>query len=375
MQISLAFRPDPPDNRHYRAALPAGSFLNRFRISFRSIFRRIILHTKYIAILDDETQYAFHLMEYFNRSIRLPYEACVFTAGDKLLSWKERGDIALVVVAESEYAQIREGDFPSVLVLNETDRYLGEEVQSISKYQSTENIVKYLIRHLPDGKKDGSRGIRHGMPMKIIGNYTPVTRCLQTSFSLTMGELLSRKGKTLYLNFESYSGMEQLLGRTFEKNVSDLLYYNECARDKFAMQMNAMTEEVGGLFFIPAMRSVSEMRSVRPEQWIRLLRTIEEVTDYEYLILDLTENADGLFEILRSCDCIYTIERRDPFSEAKIAQYELFLKRMDYQDICARTRRIRFPAFRMLPAQIGSFTRGELADYVRKLLREEAPWL
>ena len=38
--------------------------------------------------------------------------------------------------------------------------------------------------------------------------------------------------------------MEQLLGRTFEKNVSDLLYYNECARDKFAMQMNAMTEEL-----------------------------------------------------------------------------------------------------------------------------------
>ena len=62
--------------------------------------------------------------------------------------------------------------------------------------------------------------------------------------------------------------------------------------------------------------------SVTKEEWIQLIREIEKGSDYEYLILDLSDAVQGLFDILRLCDVVYTLSRDDGFAMAKIKQYE-----------------------------------------------------
>ena len=42
---------------------------------------------------------------------------------------------------------------------------------------------------------------------------------------LPWGQILARERAVLYLNKESYSGFEELLGEDYERNLSDLLYY------------------------------------------------------------------------------------------------------------------------------------------------------
>lgn len=59
----------------------------------------------------------------------------------------------------------------------------------------------------------------------VIGVYSPVGRTQKTSFALTLGQILAKDRAVLYLNLESYSGFEQILGETYERNLSDLLYF------------------------------------------------------------------------------------------------------------------------------------------------------
>ena len=131
-----------------------------------------------------------------------------------------------------------------------------------------------------------------------------------------------------------------------------------------------MVENINGLDFIPPMRSFIELRSIRARQWLDLFHTIEQVTEYEYLILDLTEATDGLLEILRACDEVYMIEREDALSQARIRHYELLLRENECEDICLKMYRWKFPVFHELPATLEYLTHGEFSDYIRKKWNE-----
>ena len=321
---------------------------------------------KIIAICDSDLSYAGRLVEYLRQEAAFPCEIRQYTGADKLLQDPESRSASLIVIAQSQYTEaVAQAQFENLLLLNESDEWL-EEPENISK--SITNIVLSIRSKCAVGDEPVVASMRHGSPMIRIGVYTPVTRCLQTMFTMTLGQILARRHRVLYMNFEAFSGLEKMLSREFRGNVSDLIYYNECAREKLAGQLELMTEEVGGLHFLPPMKSFIELQSIRKDQWSSLLRTIEKVTEYEYLLMDLTEHTDGLFDLLRTCDRVYTIVRDDSFSRARYFQYEDLLRRMNYEDVRMRTEHWKFPVFRELPSGLEDLTRGELAAYIRSQL-------
>ena len=324
-----------------------------------------------ICICDSEVSYGEHLMEYLRHEGRLSRDIYLYTSSDLMLERENPRDTRLLVIAQSQYSdKIEKAGFTEILLLNESGVYM-DKPENMSKYQSVENICERIRELCVAQDEEVSEGVRHAGPMKRIGVYSPVTRCLQTTFALCMGQLLSASAPVLYLNFEAYSGLEDMLSRSFRGTVSDLLYFNDCAREKLAGQLSFMTEKVGGLDLLPPVESFVLLRSIKAEQWLELLRTIEKVTEYEYCILDLSEHADGVFEIMRQCDYIFTITREDGFAKAKMNQYEMLLRSAQYEDIFMKTRRCRLPVFRELPGNIFMMTHGELASCVRGILEEE----
>lgn len=310
-------------------------------------------------------------MEYLRRQLPPNYDIEMYTSAEKMLEICHPGEILLLIIAEHEYGpEVGKAGFPGILVLNETDQYLGEEVANLSKYQSIATITSTIRQMCMMGEGAAPGSIRHAGPMHILGVYTPITRCLQTTFSLTMGQILARKGRVLYLNFENYSGLDRMLGRTFHGTVADLLFFNEVAREKLAGQLQAMVENLGGMDFVPPMKSFIELRAIQGSQWLELFHTIEQVTEYEYLILDLSEQTDDLFGILRECEQVFTIVREDTISQAKITGYEELLREEGCEDIATKTKRWQLPVFKELPAVMENLTHGEMAEYVRNVLKE-----
>ena len=202
--------------------------------------------------------------------------------------------------------------------------------------------------------------------MKIIGIYTPIGRCLQTTFSLTLGQMLAKQYKTLYLNFEIYSGLGRMLSRSFNSDISDLMYYFTCSREKLAYRMESMVETVNGLDFIPPVEIHQSLAGIRGSQWLDLFQEIEKNSEYEFLILDLTDGIMDLWDVLRNCNYIYTIYREDGIAMAKLEQYEKALESLDYSDIAAKASKWKLPVFKQLPLRFEELTYGELAGYIKR---------
>ena len=324
-----------------------------------------------LAVCDSETEYAYQLVDYFSNKKGFPFQVQMFSSEKNLKEYAKNHPILVALVAEKDFSEdIRAVAVEHILILGEDCGKEIKDIKILEKYQSCEQIIKELLEWLC---REGilGRTLSNSKGLKLIGVYSPVGKCLKTSFSFVLGQLLSKKHKVLYLNMESYSGLERLLQKEFQTDMSELIYYLQNSKEKFIYRMGNMTERAGGLDILPPFDSFLDFVSVSGEEWIQLFQEIERGSDYEYLILDLSDAVQGLFDILRLCDVVYTLSREDGFAMAKIAQYEEVLKKCNYEDIWKKTRHCTIPEIKNLPSGLQQLTYTELAEFVRERIEED----
>ena len=322
---------------------------------------------KILAILDGEERYARGLMEYMSKKDSIPFRIHIFTDAGKICSFKGNEEIECLMVAESSYTEeVAKLKIPHVIILSETGRMIDDTLLHIGKYQSGEMIYKQVLdfysgietySYIP--QRTGNR------QMKVISVYTPIGRCLQTSFAVSMGQILSKKAKTLYLNFEAYSGLSELLRRDFRNDISDLMYYFECSKETLSVRIESLTEKLGELDFIPPVMIYQNLYGIEGSKWIELFRHMEKTTEYEYLILDLTDEMPDLWDILRYSDIVYTISKQDSIARAKVYQYEQALKTLNYEDVIDNTKKLTLPVFRHLSQKFDDLSTSELYSFIK----------
>lgn len=324
-----------------------------------------------LAICDSETAYAYQMMDYFCNKKGLPFQLQLFTSLKTLEEYAVNHPVCIALIAEKDYEiKMKELQIEHIVILQEEFGEICGVDKLIYKYQSLEQIIKELLEW---AAQDGITGrINTGRKgLKLIGIYSPVGRCLKTSFAFVLGQVLSKKHKVLYLNMESYSGLGKLLQRDFSSSLSELIYYLQNAKEKFIYHMGSMTQRAGELDILPPFDSYLDFISVSGDEWMQLFHEIENGSDYEYLILDLSDAVQGLYDILRACDYVYTLSREDGFAEAKIAQYEEILKKSNYEDIWKKTKYCAIPQIKNLPAGLLQLNFTELAEYVKTRVHED----
>ncbi len=323
-----------------------------------------------LVLCDTEEEYARLMTDYMRLRGDLPWEVHTYTSVQTLFA-EEKGDIFLMVVAESAYVEeMNSLQSHCTVILNESGMVKWDRLENINKYQQADNVLRRLLEIYADIANRQLPNLAGEVATKFIGIYSPVRRCLQTSFALTMAQMLAEDSRTLYLNFEHYAGITELLPDMQTRDMADLLYFLNADGDKFRLRMQTMIQHKGSLDYIPPMKSGQNLLTVTVEEWMGLMQKLTELGKYEYVILDLSESMQGLFDILRVCTKVFTLTRDDHIARSKLTQYEQVLALYEYEDVLRKTSKCQVPQIRRLPRDLEQYTKGELGDYVRRQLRE-----
>lgn len=323
-----------------------------------------------MVLCDEEEEYAQLMTEFLKKQRELPWTLHTYTDVEEMLH-KEKEAISLLVVAESAYSdKMRALHADRTVILNESGVMRWENMLYADKYSAAEEVLKRLLEIYVDMADNDMPRLGVNLHTKFIGNYSPVRRGMQTSFALTLGQMLAEKHRTLYLNFEHYAGMGALLPDMQTLDMADLLYFLNGEKEKFRIRIQTMLRHIGKLDYVPPMKAGQNLLSVTEEEWLGLLRKIEELNEYEYVILDLSESMQGLFEILRLCCRVFTSSAKDRIAERKLMQYEQVLALYEYEDVLGKTKRLDLSHICRLPSEPEQLTRGELAEVVRNLMQE-----
>lgn len=249
--------------------------------------------------------------------------------------------------------------------------YHAAEIIRIYRYQPAGSIMRVLLSEFDEEDWGGAQAGLTGEGTKIIGVFTPIGRSMQTNFSVTLGQLLTKRGRTLYINLESWSGFRALLGRELKPDITDLMFFAEKEREQFMKQVEVMIDTIGSLEYIPPASAYMDLAAITQEQWIKVLTGLREDGRFAYLVLDVTEQIQGMLAVLKMCDLIYTIEGTDRIAKAKMYEYEKLLELMECDGIMQKTKKKRLPPVRFAEMDLSRMIYSELAGYVRRLIEED----
>ena len=324
-----------------------------------------------LVLCDKEEEYAQLMTEFMQMHRELPWSVRTYTDVEELMLQERDCPIDVMAVSERTYQQKLSALRPlRTVILNESGLMKWKEFVNVDKYQQAQNVLQSILEvYLEIADVDLSCIPGQGNT-RFIGIYSPVRRCMQTTFALTFGQMLAQKHRTLYLNFEHYVGISELAAEVGARDMADLLYFLMAEKDKFRLRMQTIVRHKGNLDYVPPMKSGQNLIAVSPQDWTRLFQRINELGEYDYVVMDLSESMQGLFDILRYCTKIFTLTNKDRIAQGKLSEYEYLLTAYAYEDVLQKTCRCQAPRVQRIPEELEQYTRGEMADFVRNFIRE-----
>lgn len=327
-----------------------------------------------IAICEKETVFVQILAECLRNKFKKNLDIEAFDDADRLIEAAKEKTILLCLLGEKMADSFA---LDTLLKLTQNIIYLSGKRREdrIFKYQSVERIVADLLRICAEREipllKEKLLLTRRS-DVKVLGFYAPSRHLMQSTIALTMGQILAKENKVLYLNLEPYSGFEYLLQKTYDHDLMDIIFFLKEDKEKFRLRMESMLERIGGLDYIPPIFCYSDFEEIDSLQWQKLLERIIGEMDYEILLLDLTEHTRGLLSLLELCDEIFTCLPGDRLSLARAEQYERMLYHMKKDHLLERTKKSIVPSFHDIPPSAAMFTHTQLASYIKDI-REARP--
>lgn len=254
-------------------------------------------------------------------------------------------------------------------VLTESRETAGED--HIYKYQSAACIVSAIGEDLKAAHRIVNE-MEKGGGMQLIGVHSPLGHTLKTTFSLALGQILSEDREVLYINMEGYSGLTEILDIRSEYGLTDLIYDHTIHPGELIGTLARYTVKVNGLNVLLPARSPYEMQEIEPSMWLSLIGALAETGKYEAVILDMSDTVQGAFDLMNVCTDIYMPVRKDAVAMAKLKDFEHVLAKYPGADnIKGRLKKLKFPYFDDVDANMGGLKNSRLGLYIRQEILQD----
>lgn len=271
---------------------------------------------KVCCILDPDENYAVRLTDYINERGALPYQALAFTSAKALEDCRDKYEIKLLLAGGEEAVDTVSSE--AYIRLVEDNENI--EANEVYRYQSADRIIKDIISHI----SGFSRKRSDNRKTKILSVYSPATKCFKTTLSLGIAAEAARVGRTLFISFEQFAGLGNLLSGA-RGGLSDALYYYKIGKEAASGKILSCTDSVMGFDFLAPALCGDDIAGQNDEETVDFIYTLAEHGDYAYIVADAGCVFNRPQKLLEVSGKIIIPEPLDHMGRKKVSEFENYL--------------------------------------------------
>ena len=241
---------------------------------------------KVFAICDLEEAYVVHLAHYLNQKSDLPFRVMAFTSLSSLIEYASGNEIEILLISTDAMSEeVRNLNVHRIIILSDGETpSLGTDDPQIDKYQDSDTIARLVCGYAGAANTEMKKSLGS---CRLIGVYSPVSRCGKTMFCLTLAQALARSGKVLYLNLESWSGLEDLLQANWREDLADLMYAARSELEDLTSRLEGIVKTYGTLDICPPSFFPEDLRETDIPSWMEFFAALSNTGNYTSIILDI----------------------------------------------------------------------------------------
>ena len=273
-------------------------------------------------IYDSDENYAKRLMSIINDDNEIPYNAQVFTKEKELDSYLHEKKADVLMISEEAYAYDAGRTGSKTVVLCEEDDDAQEinsrekeELIGVCKYQPSYQLLHTVMRY---DRKDRIK--RSGM-LKAIGVYG-FNNTKRILLSLALARVLSESGNTLFISFEVFSCLGNILKSESTENLSDALYAFRQNHNQFHKNIVNAINHCDRLDYIPEADCAEDIADIKPEEICTFVQGIGREMGYSYIVIDIGDCIRMPWDVLGCCDKCYMTLGDDYIENCRIKNLE-----------------------------------------------------
>lgn len=306
-----------------------------------------------ILICDEDKEYLDAMTEYFLSSKHGGY-INIFTYNNPYAYAEEIKEFDVGLLSESFLKIERKCQLQRLYFLSE-ERIKEENDNIVFKYQSMDNLM---------GKVFGRAKPQEAKEKDMIVVISPIFHELRLPFSICLCEMFSEAGEVLFLDFEQFSIVNNLVNQYPHKDLLDCLYLleNDSAKDR----LGEFLVSCGNFYYLPPMHNSELINEVYANQWIKLFTLIND-NSFSKVVILMDVMVQGFWEIIESCGEIVILGKTGSYYEISMRAFEELIKTHGFEN---KVRRVDLP---MSAAglsgenlSIDGILNGNLKEFVRR---------
>lgn len=226
-----------------------------------------------ILICDEDASYALALVRFLvgqKRGFQVTYDTDL-ASFEKDAGKYQIGLMTAPFIRQMQQEPRGKHKVGNIIQLCGTEETGIEGQECLYKFQAMDEFMDSLLKH--EWETPGASRRESGRTF-FTGIISPSHHELELPFSLLYARICEETGKTIFLDLEENSILDQLIHRKSESSILDCIYRAETAGKNF--RISEYADSYTGFSYIGPAGSPSELSCIEEKQWLRLFDAIRQ---------------------------------------------------------------------------------------------------
>ena len=181
------------------------------------------------------------------------------------------------------------------------------DMTQVFKYQSMHQILTIMQDFYRALSMDEPERGSNYKSTEMIGIYSPISHELQMPYALTLAKIISEDRRTLFIDLEDLSILQEFMEQPAHKNLYDLFYLMEGARESQGL-LSEYVISCEGLDVLSGFAGIDQMSGISESQWQKFMELVVD-ENYEAVVLLFGRVLPGFSHMLKRCSQILLVNK------------------------------------------------------------------